>query len=494
MQENPFVMTNNISNVPVAQKSNRNITFTNDQHIAVSGLTEFINDEFNSSKYIYGLVGPGGVGKTFVIKYIIRNCKYATSVIRCTAPTHKACRVFSQALDGIETFTIQSTFGFRINMNLADFDYKNPQFDPMASPKLENIELLIIDESSMLPAGLVQYINDVCRKRQIKLIYIGDSSQLPPVKERKSSAFDTCVKLFYLNEIVRQGVDNPILNILNMLREDIRNRTTKTISYFAKHIGEMNYNEYGEGYSIIGKTNFIQNIATKFQDEEYTHNIDKYKIIAYTNLAVTQWNNFVRKLIIDQAERGIITKNDLVMSYKTIVDEFNSVIINNSEEYIINDIVNYTDAKYNLKGYLIKFQLVNGGTVTKPLFVIDHTDKFTVLKYVQTLDELVKDARMATGAVRSKRWKEYFDFKDKYLIANNITRNGQIIYPRDLDYGFAITSHKSQGSTYENVFVDVNDIVFDKNGQVYPDINDMLRRLYVACSRTKTDLIICYGR
>lgn len=494
MQENPFVMTNNISNVPVAQKSNRNITFTNDQHIAVSGLTEFINNEFNSSKYIYGLVGPGGVGKTFVIKYIIRNCKYATSVIRCTAPTHKACRVFSQALDGIETFTIQSTFGFRINMNLADFDYKNPQFDPMASPKLENIELLIIDESSMLPAGLVQYINDVCRKRQIKLIYIGDSSQLPPVKERKSSAFDTCVKLFYLNEIVRQGVDNPILNILNMLREDIRNRTTKTISYFAKHIGEMNYNEYGEGYSIIGKTNFIQNIATKFQDEEYTHNIDKYKIIAYTNLAVTQWNNFVRKLIIDQAERGIITKNDLVMSYKTIVDEFNSVIINNSEEYIINDIVNYTDAKYNLKGYLIKFQLVNGGTVTKPLFVIDHTDKFTVLKYVQTLDELVKDAKMATGAVRSKRWKEYFDFKDKYLIANNITHNGQIIYPRDLDYGFAITSHKSQGSTYENVFVDVNDIIFDKNGQVYPDINDMLRRLYVACSRTKTDLIICYGR
>lgn len=494
MAENPFEMTANITNAPVVKQRNRSVSFTNDQQIAVNGLTEFINDKFNPSKYIYGLVGPGGVGKTFVIKYIIQNCKYATSVIRCTAPTHKACRVFSQALDGIDTYTIQSTFGFRINMNLADFDYKNPQFDPMASPKLDNIELLIIDESSMLPTGLVQYINEVCRKRTIKLIYIGDSSQLPPVKEKKSTAFNTCVKLFYLNEIVRQGTKNPILKILDMLREDIKNKTTKTISYFSKHIGEMNYNENGEGYSIVGKTDFIQNIATKFQDEEYTHNIDKYKIIAYTNLAVTQWNNFVRRLIISQSERGIITKNDLVMSYKTIVDEFNAVIINNSEEYIINDIVNYTDAKYGLKGYLIKFQLVNGGQVTKPLFVIDHTDKFTILKYVQTLDDLVKDAKMATGAVRSKRWKEYFDFKDKYLIANNITRAGTIIYQRDLDYGFAITSHKSQGSTYENVFVDVNDIVFDKNGSVYPDINDMLRRLYVACSRTKTDLIICYGR
>ena len=36
--------------------------------------------------------------------------------------------------------------------------------------------------------------------------------------------------------------------------------------------------------------------------------------------------------------------------------------------------------------------------------------------------------------------------------------------------------------------------VFDRNWQVYPNIDDMLRRLYVACSRTKTDLIICYGR
>lgn len=159
--------------------SNRSVNFTNDQKIAVNGLSEFINNPFNEQKYIYGLVGPGGVGKTFVIKYIVRNCKYASSVIRFTAPTHKACRVFSQALDGIETYTIQSTFGFRINMNLADFDYKNPQFDPMAAPKLDNIELLIIDESSMLPAGLVQYINNVCRKNKIKLIYIGEIENLP---------------------------------------------------------------------------------------------------------------------------------------------------------------------------------------------------------------------------------------------------------------------------------------------------------------------------
>ena len=50
-----------------------------------------------------------------------------------------------------------------------------------------------------------------------------------------------------------------------------------------------------------------------------------------------------------------------------------------------------------------------------------------------------------------------------------------------------------QGSTYDIVFIDMNDIVFDKRGRIYPDMDDMLRRLYVACSRAHKELIICYG-
>lgn len=50
-----------------------------------------------------------------------------------------------------------------------------------------------------------------------------------------------------------------------------------------------------------------------------------------------------------------------------------------------------------------------------------------------------------------------------------------------------------QGSTYESVFVDANDMVYNKNGKPYTDQNDLLRRLYVACSRAKKELIIGYG-
>lgn len=51
----------------------------------------------------------------------------------------------------------------------------------------------------------------------------------------------------------------------------------------------------------------------------------------------------------------------------------------------------------------------------------------------------------------------------------------------------------TQGSTYDTVFVDVNDMVYDKNGRPYADQDDLLRRLYVGCSRARKELILCYG-
>lgn len=473
----------------------KEIKFTKSQTDAVNGLLDFLNSEYNNKKFIYGLIGAGGVGKTFVIKYIIERCNYATSVIRCTAPTHKACRVFEQALDNnsLKTYTIQSIFGFRLNTKIEDFDPNNPAFSPVSSPKLDNIKVLIIDEASMLNANLVNYIIKICSNLNIKILFIGDDFQLAPVKENKSTAFTKCTIVYELTEIVRQNYTNPINNILQLLRQDIKHHTHKTIDFISKNINNDVYNEIGEGYSIIGANGFKHYIAQKFNDKDYTKNINLYKIIAYTNNAVNRYNFFIRNEIIKDAEKNIITKNDLLMSYETIVDEFNSPIISNSEEYIVKDLVNYTDVKYGFKGFLIKFQLVNGGTITKPLFVLDHKDAFTIQMYVKEIEQLLNSAKTANMANRSRKWSEYFAFKSKYLLATNIKRGTQIIYQRDIDYAFALTSHKSQGSTYENVFIDLNDMLYDSYGKLYNNYDDILRRIYVACSRAKKQLIICYG-
>lgn len=471
-------------------------SFTKDQKRAIDNIIDFIAKPFNPASYIVGLKGRGGTGKTFITNYIINNCKYANSTITCTSTTHKACRVFSSALKGRKVETIQSVLGLRIDLKLEDFDPINPQFNPMGKVKLENTKLLLIDESSMLPAKLVTFINNICKENTIKIIYIGDDSQLPPVNEKISIAFKTCnAGINELNEIVRQEKDNPIIGLLDLLRYDIVHKTYRFINYISTHNGENNYNSNDKGFSICNMNTFYNTINTKFLDEEYQENIDKYRIVAYTNRMVNTYNNNIRNLIIKDSDKGIITKNDLIMSYTTIVDKFNTPIIYNSEEYIIHDIVDYKDSQYGFKGFMIKFQLVHGGMITKPLFIIDHRDSYTIQMYYKTLNNLITDAKRATQGTRVKKWKLYYNFKRNYLLTANIQdRQNKVLVERDLDYGFAITAHKSQGSTYNTVFVDANDIIYDRNGYPYTNQTDMLRRLYVACSRASKDLIIGFGK
>ena len=469
--------------------------FTDDQKKAIDGIIDFIATPFNPANYIVGLTGAGGTGKTFITKYIINHCKYSNSVIKCTSPTHKACRVFSNAIGGKDVDTIQSTFGLRLDLKLEDFDPSNPQFNPMSKPKIDNVKLLIIDESSMLPTKLVTFICNECKDHNIKILFIGDSFQLSPVNETKSIAFDRCSVVYSLNQIVRQKASNPVGILLDLLRDDIKNKSYSFLEYINKNIGIINYNDIGEGFSICNTQNFKQLIDNSFSNEEYTRNIDMYRIIAYTNNCVTSWNNYIRNSIIKDSEKNIITKNDLIMSYETIVNEFLETVINNSEDYIINDIVDYVDDQYGFKGFLIKFQLVNGGRITRPLFVLDHRDKFTIQLYHKTITDLVNIAKSSTRGVRVSKWKDYYNLKKKYLLATNIVNKyGKILHSRDLDYGFAITAHKSQGSTYDTVFVDINDMVYDKNGHPYSNLDELLRRLYVACSRAQKELILCYGK
>lgn len=479
-------------NVIESKKIINKNSLTKDQKIAVDNLIDFIAKDWDNNDFIRGLCGAGGTGKTFITNYIINNCKYTSSVIKCTAPTHKACRVLSNSINNKKVDTIQSTFGLRLDLRLENFDPQNPKFSALGDVKLDNIKLLIIDESSMIPLKLVNYINKICKEKRIKIIYCGDSSQLPPVNEKISSAFIKCTKIEYLKEIIRQEEDNPIKDLLDILREDIKNKTYRFLSFITKN--KYNYNEKGKGYLVCNPIKFKEYIDISFNDKEYTKNIDMYRIIAYTNNCVTSWNNYIRNNIIKDANKTIINKNDLIMSYETIVDEFLSIILNNSEEYIIKDIIDYVDPTYNFKGYFVKFQMIHGGNISKPLFIIDHRDSYTIQKYHKVISELINNAKIASKATKSSKWREYYSFKKKYILATNvIDRNGKTIYTRDLDYGFAITTHRSQGSTYDNVFVDINDIIYDRNGVPYANQNELLRRLYVACSRARKKLILCYG-
>ena len=472
--------------------------FTNDQLKAYDELMKFIDSPFNNKDYKRALIGAAGTGKTFLVRALLLNSTLSYSLIGLSAPTHKACRVLGESIhiSGIKVNTIQSDLGLRLNFDIDKFDPNNPPFDPKGKIKIGNYKLYIVDEASMINSRLCMFLEKTCVSNKCKIIFIGDDSQLAPVGEKYSSAFRN-IKSYSLKQIVRQGDDNPVSYLLELLRYDINHKTYKFLNHIQRFKEQFNA-DYTKGYQVCDANTFNQTVYNNFNDEELTRNVDYAKVISYTNLNVSSWNKFIRNSIIADSDKSILTKNDLIISYVTIVNEFNDCVIKNSEEYIINDIQNFTDSRYDkngLKGFLVKFQAIHGGDITTPLFVIDHTDSYTVQRYVQINNSMIEAAKTARANIRNEKWKSYFAFKEYcLLIVNIISPDGKIITSRSLDYGFALTAYKAQGSTFDTALVDVNDIVFDKYGQPYADAEEVNRRLYVACSRCKNKLYLKFGR
>lgn len=484
--------------LPVSQANGKTaistLNFTKDQNKAYNELIGFINAPYNKDDYKRALIGAAGTGKTYLVKALIQNSNMSYSTIGLAAPTHKACRVLDESINirNININTLQSDLGLRLNFDVEQFDINNPPFDPRGRIKIGDYRLYIVDESSMINKGLHSFLEKVCKTNSCKIIYIGDDSQLAPVRETYSSAF-TGVKTCILKEIVRQGDDNPVSYLLELLRYDIRHKSYTFLEYISKHRNCINIDNT-KGFIVCNTIEFNKAIINNFTDSQITTNIDFARIIAYTNNKVSYWNKLIRTAIIKDSYKSIITKNDLIISYSTLVDNFNDCIIKNSEEYILKDVVNYTHPTYNIKGFMVRFIAIHGGKISTPLFIVDHTDKFSINMYVKTSRDLINAAKVANSKVRSARWKEYYKFKESCLLLTNIiNRQGIIEFSRDLDYGFALTAHKSQGSTFDTVFVDVNDIIYDKNGNPYTNVEEVNRRLYVACSRCKNKLYLYYG-
>lgn len=471
--------------------------FTNDQQKAYKDLISFINKPYNKNDYKRALVGAAGSGKTYLVKALIKNSNLSYSTIGLSAPTHKACRVLHESIgiSNVNINTLQSDLGLKLNFDVEKFDIKNPPFDPKGRIKIKDYQLYIVDEASMINKGLLTFLENICKTNCCKIIYIGDASQLCPVKEYSSSAF-LGVKVCELKQIIRQGDDNPISYLLNLLRYDIKHKTFSFLEYISKF--RYKYNEDNtKGYKVCSSEEFNQIVYNNFNDEELTRNVDYAKIIAYTNNCVSGWNKFVRNAIIKDADKSVITKNDLILSYTTIVNQFKECIIKNSEEYIIKDIVNYVHPRYKIRGFMVKFIAIHGGKVTSPLFIVDHKDAYSIAMYVKLSRELIQSAKQSSVKLRAQRWKDYYTFKESCLLLADIINqadDNKIEYSRDLDYGFSITSHKSQGSTVDTALVDVNDIVFDKYGRPYTNAEEINRRLYVACSRAKNKLYLKYGK
>lgn len=433
--------------------------------------------------------GSAGTGKTYLLKYFM---DHICNVPVCpTAPTHKAVRVIEKVLNR-KGKTLQSLHGLRPNTDIANFNIANPQFDPKGIPYIQNYKLVIIDEASMISNDIYKLNLERAKQYKTKILYVGDPLQLQPVQrdKQKSKVFD--VKIGYnLTEIMRQEEGNSLLQLFPLIRHDIKYKTDKLLKYIAVNRQSLNNLE---GYKLLNSRDFAKDIISHFSLSNMRKNLDFARVIAYTNKRVAEYNNFIRSKVIKNNEK-LLTQDDILTAYTTIVDEFNSPVIINSEDYYIENIRDYVN-NFDIKTFAVNLKSVFDHRITTTLQIVDHTHS-SFKTYYRILNHLHSKAIRSHKSERAKNWVEYYKFKESMLCMVSFTlneaNNNQTV-KKDIDYGYAITAHKSQGSTFENVFIDLQDMFYykDYNGNLRnrPD-KDMSNRLaYVAMSRAQNKVIM----
>ena len=359
------------------------------------------------------LTGSAGAGKTYTLNQYINYLKARKVAVAITASTGIA----ATHMNGM---TIHTWAGIGIKDFLSEEDLKRMKERKYLKEHLENAQVLIIDEISMLHAKQLNLVNQVLKYFKesdeafggIQVIVAGDFFQLPPVgknDERNRDKFcfmsdawvEAKFRVCYLTEQHRQG--NDYLNdILNAIRAQAINHEHRTALQATRH------QEIGDTYTRL-----------------YTHNMDVDSI------------NFKHLNEIDNDPRQFDAQCDgnekLIETLKSSVRAPEALTLKKHAKVMF--VKNNFDMGY-----------INGSL--GEVISFEEDDEYGVLPKVKLTDGTTLVVEPETWSVDNEAGKTIASFQ-------------QI----PLRLAWAITIHKSQGMTLEAAEIDLSH-TFEK-GQGY---------------------------
>lgn len=326
----------------------------------------------------------------------------------------------NKAASIIDGITLCKAYGITLQANLKT---GAQEYNTKYATTLKN-HFVIIDEASMLERDLWDLVQQL--SKNCKFLLVGDKYQLPPVQS-KFDPFAT-YPVSELTEVVRQS-DSGFLKEINNSKEGVINNTL----YIPQENNCIHYlHSIGDVYKLL-KT---------FTNDD--------KALAYTNDRSIKLANGIRQLQNKPSEFQVgdpVSPKNYCESigsdkYKVFTGQDLTIATIGDEEVL------------QLGNYDITFKMMTfneaRGTYAVP----------TDYKYVQLVIKAL---------AKAKDWVHYFQAKEKLV---------------DLRFNEASTIHCAQGSTYDRVFIHLDDLLTCKAHSVKS------RLLYVALSRAKHDVYI----
>lgn len=483
------------------------ITFTpnEEQAEALSTLASFL--ELDNGLKTATLAGSAGTGKTACTKILleyIRNASHLNYDVELSTPTHKAKAVLKRLSGGGESIsTIHKQLGLRPNLDIREFDARNVDFlleDFLLEISSRNT-LYIVDEGGMIPDDLLDFMVETLITKRTntinKIIFIGDHKQLKPVGQTKIAKVfrGTDVKA-ELNKVERVVNGSVILEPITLLRD----------SHFEEFY-EVENDFSGVKLYPDGKS-FMREVKKKYELAIEEGNPDAIKVMCFTNRRVEQFNQAIMKALDfdDPLEvKGFFMGNSMFTAphstakgsiiYKKFLQPRG--VTDSSKGYFRNpQVFNGTDyvLKYKeatsieiprfrtLSGYYIEMLDTTDNKLVS-LYMIDPNESETnysdLAHAVESLRLKAIDKSIPYN-IRKSYWKYYHAINEKFVSLYDLVYEGRVVRKADFVPGYAITVHKSQGSSINEVFIDSENFkkCFDKEG---------LRELqYVSCSRARS--------
>lgn len=446
-----MVKISNISNNQLLLPDGKIITFNDQQFEGINKIKKWLSER---NKPFFTLTGPAGSGKTSILKKILN--KFEGGVV-VSAPTHKAVGVIKK-MTNCRSATLHSLLGLRMDVHLENFNPNQPIFNPIALPKINDYNFCIVDEASMVNKDLFNLIKEKIENSKTKVLFVGDSCQIPPVGEAESAVFnEPSIEKHYLTKVERQQDTNPILFVADMVRNNINGINNNDFER------KTEINENGEGVLFTtNKKQFRELMLENFKSDEFSKDVNFCRGIAWKNNTIMLSNKIIRTNIFGK-ESDIIEINDILMGYRTITNENQSqIIIQNSADYKVIEKSDIIENGYGILGYNVTLiEILDRGEYNyKNVFIVNANDHQNLHLYGQ-MHDFFKEIAFAD----KKQWKKYYEFRrnnilmkniDKYQ--NNQPRPSKEIIVKDIDYGFFLTAHKVQGSTYKHVGIILSDL------------------------------------
>lgn len=379
--------------------------------------------------------GFAGSGKTFLVRYLTDMAPAQQKMVQLldpkiqprkffyTATTNKAAEVLRGTLNR-ETSTIHSLLGLRV---INDYKTGKQSLKP-GRDGCKNLShsIIFIDEASMINADLLDKIRkSTSRFADCKIVFIGDTYQLPPVKENVCPVFaHPKGEVYFLNEIQRQAADHPIIQLSAKYRAMLDDETLSwpEIPSDGKFI-----------QTYADKTEYFDVLRTAFRN---THKPNDLKIVAWSNKRVRQYNTWIRNLL------GYGTALEPGEAVTTTKPLFQGRQIVAPTDYCLTVREVKPGIEQDINGHWLSFTELPGS-------------------FFQPVNWNQANALLKAYA-KDKDWGPYFALKEDWIDVRAI---------------HASTVHKSQGSTYREVFVDLEDIGRCTHWR------DVVRLLYVGITR-----------